>query len=221
MRKPDAADAGPGDLGRRVAHRRKELGLTREETARRAGMAPEYLQYLEGHSTAVPSVSAMLRLASTLRTSAEALSGGGMDLPEGHGQAAERAELVELAPQECWERLSSRGVGRVAVGAAEGPVVVPVNYTVVDRTIAFRTEPGAAPAAAAGQEAAFEVDHIDEALSAGWSVLVRGPARSVTEPSAVRRLAGQAGSRPWAGGDRELWVVVEPDEITGRRIVAR
>jgi hypothetical protein len=33
------------DLGRRVAHRREELGLTRDEGARRAGMHSGYLDY--------------------------------------------------------------------------------------------------------------------------------------------------------------------------------
>ncbi|MGX1246953.1 hypothetical protein RKD46_008057 [Streptomyces pseudovenezuelae] len=41
------AGAGPGDLGRRLLHRRGELGLTRREVADRAGMAPGYLRYLE------------------------------------------------------------------------------------------------------------------------------------------------------------------------------
>jgi hypothetical protein len=36
-----------------------------------------------------------------------------------------------------------------------------------------------------GSQAAFEADHIDAALSQGWSVLVRGEARTVTNPDAV------------------------------------
>lgn len=45
----------------------------------------------------------------------------------------------------------------------DGPAVVPVNYEAVDDVIAFRTAPGSVPAAAVGSEAAFEVDHLDEA----------------------------------------------------------
>jgi hypothetical protein len=45
--KDDAVEGSPrGDLGRRIARRRTELGLTRRETAQRAGMAPSYLRYL-------------------------------------------------------------------------------------------------------------------------------------------------------------------------------
>jgi nitroimidazol reductase NimA-like FMN-containing flavoprotein (pyridoxamine 5'-phosphate oxidase superfamily) len=96
-----------------------------------------------------------------------------------------------------------------------------VNYSVVDDAVVFRTAPGSAPAAAAGQQVAFEVDHIDEALSRGWSVHVRGRAREVTEPDAVRRLEERAYSGPWAGGERNTWVCVDLADITGRSITVR
>lgn len=210
-----------GDIGRRIALRRQELGLTLEETAARAGTAPGYLRYLEEQPTAGPGLGVLLRIADVLRTTVAALSGGEADLPPGTGQAARRPELVELSEQECLARLSSHGVGRLALSAPGGPVVVPVNYTVVDGAVVFRTAPGTAPAEAVGAEVAFEADHIDEALSQGWSVLVRGPARSVTDPRAVRRLERRAGSAPWAGGSRDLWVRIDPAGITGRRIVVR
>ncbi|WP_433570159.1 pyridoxamine 5'-phosphate oxidase family protein [Streptomyces sp. CA-251247] len=67
----------------------------------------------------------------------------------------------------------------------------------------------------------FEVDHIDDVMSEGWSVLAVGTARAVTAPHAVRRLNELAHSAPWAGGgDRTLWVALAPRRITGRRIVA-
>lgn len=63
--------------------------------------------------------------------------------------------------------------------ASDGrPAVVPVNYEVVDNAIMFRTAPDSVPAAAVGTDVAFEVDHVDEALSQGWSVLAVGPAAS-------------------------------------------
>ncbi|MEU5188867.1 hypothetical protein AB0G83_17200 [Streptomyces klenkii] len=36
----EARPARPGDVGRRAARRREELGLTREEAAARGGLAP-------------------------------------------------------------------------------------------------------------------------------------------------------------------------------------
>lgn len=93
-----------------------------------------------------------------------------------------------------------------------------MNYEVIDDAILFRTAPGSSPAVAVGTDVAFEVDHVDEAMSRGWSVLAVGPARAVTEPDDVRRLAERAHTEPWAGGNRELWVSIQPTRLTGRRI---
>ncbi|KPI11012.1 pyridoxamine 5'-phosphate oxidase family protein [Streptomyces mirabilis] len=213
---PDGASHA-GDIGRRVAAERRRQGLTRAETARRAKMAPQYLAYLEERS-ADPSLASLVRLAAALGTSVGALRGSGIDLPAGRGQALLDPQLRDLGPDECRARLSTHGLGRVAVSTPGGPAVVPVNYEVVDDAIVFRTAPNSAPAAAVGTDVAFEVDHVDEAMSQGWSVLAVGPARAVTEPEAVRRLADHAHSKPWAGGERELWVSIRPTQLTGRRI---
>ncbi|WP_329331858.1 pyridoxamine 5'-phosphate oxidase family protein [Streptomyces sp. NBC_00663] len=207
-----------GDLGRRLVRRREELGLTRADTADRAGMSCSYLRYLEESSAAIPGRSALLRLAGALETGMTALTGGEAEAPPGREQAARRTELVALGDAECRRRLGTHGVGRLAVSTADGPTVLPVNYTVVDGTIVFRTTPAATPSEALGRRVAFEVDHIDEAMSRGWSVLVRGRARHAEDPDTVRRLTQRAYSAPWAGGRRELWVCVDADEITGREL---
>ncbi|MER7486582.1 pyridoxamine 5'-phosphate oxidase family protein [Streptomyces sp. NPDC126497] len=215
--RPHGHEPNPGDIGRRVAAERDRRGLSREETARRARMAPDYLAYLEEHP-GDPSQATLVRLAGALGTSVQALRGGGADLPPGRGAALLHPELHDLAPQECLTLLSTHGVGRVAVTTSGGPAVIPVNYEVVDGAIAFRTAPGSAPAAAVGSEVAFEVDHVDETMSRGWSVLAVGPAREVTEPDEARRLTEGAHTEPWAGGERGMWVSVRPLRLTGRRI---
>ncbi|WP_127361146.1 DUF1918 domain-containing protein [Actinacidiphila soli] len=209
--------SNPGDIGRRVAVERKRQGLTRAETARRARMAPDYLAYLEEHP-ADPSLASLISLAAALGTTVAALRGGGIDLPPGQGQALLHPRLQDLGPDECRARLSTHGVGRVAVSTPDGPTVIPVNYEVIDDKIAFRTAPDSVPAAAVGTNVAFEVDHVDDAMSQGWSVLAVGLARVVTEPDAVRRLADRAHTKPWAGGEREMWVSIRPRRLTGRRI---
>ncbi|MDK1342773.1 helix-turn-helix transcriptional regulator [Streptomyces sp. 378] len=50
-----------------MAAARRRQGLSREETARRAHMAPEYLAYLEEHPSD-PSLATLLRLADALGT---------------------------------------------------------------------------------------------------------------------------------------------------------
>lgn len=214
---PRETGANPGDIGRRVAAERERQGLSREETARRAAMAPDYLAYLEERQ-ADPSLATLIRLASALGTSVAALRGGGVDLPPGQGHALLHPELRDLSADECRALLSTHGVGRVAVSTPDGPAVVPVNYEVIDDAIVYRTMPDSVPAAAVGAEVAFEVDHVDEVMSQGWSVLVVGPARVVTEHDVVRRPAEQVHTEPWAGGKREMWVSIQPKRLTGRRI---
>lgn len=218
--RPDAPVPHRSDLGRRVAVRRQELGLTREDVAVRAGSAPGYIQYLEEWAAA-PGTGFLLRLADALETTVPELVGGTADLPPGLGAAGNDPELTALDADECRGLLSTHGVGRVALTRRGTPAVYPVNYTVDGELVAFRTSPEAAPAAAEDQAVAFEVDHIDEAFSQGWSVLVIGDAHAVTDPERVLRLEERAHTLPWAGGDRGLWIGIAPTEITGRRIRQR
>ncbi|MFF2808067.1 pyridoxamine 5'-phosphate oxidase family protein [Streptomyces sp. NPDC058000] len=126
--------------------------------------------------------------------------------------------MLALGPDECRELLSTHGVGRVAVTLDDAPAVFPVNYTVVDNVIAYRTQPGSGPAAAAGHEVALEVDHIDEAFSQGWSVLAVGPAEVVTGFYESRTFEERAYSAPWAGSGRSQWIAIRPTRLSGRRI---
>ncbi|WP_406471170.1 helix-turn-helix domain-containing protein [Streptomyces sp. NBC_01615] len=215
------ADRAQSDIGRRIARRREELGLTREETAKRACTAPRYVQYLEENATATPGTSVLVRLADVLHTTVAALRGGDADLPPGIGRAAGHPEMIDLSDEECRARLSTHGVGRIAMDTPDGPFIGPLNYSVIDGAVAFRTAPGATPAMAVGTRVAFEIDHIDEALSQGWSVLVRGRARAVSAPDTVRRLEELAYSAPWAGGERDMWVCIDSVDISGRRIAVR
>lgn len=208
----------PGDLGRRIAQRREELGMTRKQVAERAGMAEAYLDYVEQQPAQV-TTEALWRLAGVLNTTASDLLGGGVDVAPGRGLPARRARLVRMDENECWRRLSSGGVGRVAFSVPEGPVVIPVNFAMVEESVVFRTEPGSVIVAQEGANVGFEVDRIDDALRSGWSVLVVGRATRVTDPGELRRLAA-ARIEPWAGPERDVYMRITPHRITGRRISA-
>lgn len=74
----DPTDSGPvGDIGRRLALRREELGLSREQVADRAGIAPEYLRYVEERPFASPGPTFLLRVAEALETNVPRLRGAG------------------------------------------------------------------------------------------------------------------------------------------------
>jgi nitroimidazol reductase NimA-like FMN-containing flavoprotein (pyridoxamine 5'-phosphate oxidase superfamily) len=132
--------------------------------------------------------------------------------------------LEELSSGECLKLISPDGIGRIGFITPSGPVVLPVNYTVHDGGVLFRTAFGGPMdedlnSGIEGLElkVAFEVDHFDTAAREGWSVLVQGPAHRVSsedELAAVRAAAVE----PWAGGERRLYIRIEPLQLTGRRI---
>lgn len=207
----------PGDIGRRIAHRREQLGLSREQAASRSGVAVNYLEYLESQP-AVVGLETITALAGALGTSVWYLLGGGLDLPPGQAPPSVRPVVEELQPWECWAKMEPGGVGRVALSTPEGPRILPVNYRVLDGTVLYRTTARSAAATAVGEQVAFEVDQLDEALSTGWSVLITGPAHQVTEADAVEWFGRHADPQPWAGGQRDTWVRIRPSRITGRII---
>jgi len=207
----------PGDLSKRVARRRAELGLSTAQVAERAGLSLRYLEYVERYP-ARPNPATLRRLAAALRTTPAALLGGGADTPPGHGHPADERILTKLMPAECRRLIAPGGVGRIGLGTISGPVVLPVNFAVLADTIVIRTAEGTIIDGHADEQVALEVDHIDEALCQGWSVLVRGPAHRVTRPAELRHLQEDAMLWPWAGGEREVYLRILPSQITGRRI---
>jgi nitroimidazol reductase NimA-like FMN-containing flavoprotein (pyridoxamine 5'-phosphate oxidase superfamily) len=113
--------------------------------------------------------------------------------------------------------LASVPVGRVAFVEAGEPIVLPVNHTVVGHRVAFRTTQGALlHEALMDRSVAFEVDDFVPERRAGWSVLVRGRATLADDEAELDGLVLDA----WADSvERNDWVVILADEISGRRIV--
>ena len=210
----------PGDLSKRIAQRRVELGLSVAQVAARAGLSLRYLEYLERYP-ARPAPAALRQLAAALRTTPAALLGAGADVPPGHRRPADLRVISELRPAECRRLIAPGGVGRIAFNMGSGPVVLPVNFAVLAGTLVIRTAEGTVIDGHADEQVALEVDHIDEALCQGWSVLVRGSAHRVAHPAELRRLQEDAAVWPWPGGEREVYVRIIPSQITGRRIEIR
>ncbi|MCX5208233.1 pyridoxamine 5'-phosphate oxidase family protein [Kitasatospora sp. NBC_00240] len=179
-------------------------------------MSLRYLQHLEELGEAFDP-AAVVRLAAVLQMTYDELLHGRTDLPPGQPPPGPHPTLMKLTPDECWDRLSDHGIGRVALSSESGPAILPVNYLVDAHSVVYRTSRGGAAAAAEGSEVAFETDHLDETDSKGWSVLVVGKAEGIDEDT-ERRLAAQPGAQPWAAGIRDLWIRITPTRITGRLI---
>jgi len=211
----------PGDLSRRLAGRRAELRLSISQVAWRARVEPRYLAYLEnfpGH----PDAATLRQLAAALRTTSAALLGAGKESAPGRDPSKAcwgSAGLVErLASAECYRLLAPRGIGRIAFDTASGLAVLPVNYMVRDGTIVIRTGSGSVIGAHGDGRVSFEADHFDLELGQGWSVLVRGDAHRVQQPTELQKLRECCDLRPWPAGEHDLFVRIVPSQLTGRRI---
>lgn len=132
------------------------------------------------------------------------------------GEAAKdvtESSLEEIPRHECLELLASQPIGRVAVASpGSAPLVVPVNYLLDGEVVVFRSDIGA-KLHALRHPVSFQVDCVDAIHRTGWSVLIRGTAYEATHWE-VDHLHLES----WAGDDKQHWVRVVPDVITGRRI---
>nr|WP_063818206.1 pyridoxamine 5'-phosphate oxidase family protein [Herbidospora sakaeratensis] len=130
--------------------------------------------------------------------------------------------LRELTEQECLQLVRPGGIGRVAFGGPEGPTVFPVNYRLIGDQIVFRIRKGGTMDSALQSgiddlevKIAFQIDHIDEKNRDGWSVLVQGPAHHASDDD-LSAIGDDVDT--WAGDDRDHYVRIAPQRVTGRRI---
>jgi nitroimidazol reductase NimA-like FMN-containing flavoprotein (pyridoxamine 5'-phosphate oxidase superfamily) len=126
-----------------------------------------------------------------------------------------RAEPLDR--DECFRLLSSVRLGRVGFLAPAGPQILPVNHTVLDGAIIFRTELyGALADGTRGAVVAFEADELDDRMQSGWSVLAVGEAHQVEDHGELVDLFRRL-DQPWAPGSRPLVARITPSQVTGRR----
>ena len=125
-----------------------------------------------------------------------------------------------LTRDECYERLRTARVGRLAFVSQGDPVILPVNHGLDGEAIVFRTAPGSKLLAGdAERRVAFEVDGFDADRRSGWSVLVRGTATTVENRQEIERL-NRLGVWPWADlVERTHWIRIATYSVTGRQTV--
>jgi len=127
--------------------------------------------------------------------------------------------LHNLSRKECLEFLQYHSfVGRLGFVLDGRPMVLPVNYLADEEAVVFCTAEGTTLSAVAeGSEVVFEVDDSHPLERSGWSVVVRGPARVVTDPGEIDALR-RGPLRSWAARSPERWVRITIQEVTGRRL---
>jgi nitroimidazol reductase NimA-like FMN-containing flavoprotein (pyridoxamine 5'-phosphate oxidase superfamily) len=135
------------------------------------------------------------------------------------GNQDDRTEIEELSREECLQLLRYKSfVGRVGFIVDGRPMVLPVNYLAEGESVVFCTSQGTQLSHLGdGARVAFEVDGSRSLERSGWSVVVSGVAREVTDADELVRLE-RGPLRSWAEPAPARWIRISIDEISGRRI---
>ena len=128
--------------------------------------------------------------------------------------------LEVLEREECLRLLAGATLGRIGLTSGDEPVVLPINFWLdQDRILILTGEGSKLDAAARNVVVAFEVDDFDPMYHSGWSVLVTGRTREVTDPDELAALRSAPLTR-WAPQGIGRLVAIATDRISGRRIAA-
>ncbi|MDO7867244.1 pyridoxamine 5'-phosphate oxidase family protein [Nocardioides jiangxiensis] len=127
-----------------------------------------------------------------------------------------KAHVHELGTGECRDYLLNHVVGRIVLDDDQGPVAFPVNYALDGNDIVIAVSAdGEIARHATGHPVAFEIDDIDPANEAGWSVVVRG----VAEQAADLPQDPDGRPYPWAEGNRSHLLRIRPQSVSGRQLI--
>ena len=125
--------------------------------------------------------------------------------------------IEHLSANECWEGLRNADIGRLAVIIGDHPEIFPLTYVVDHGTVVFRSAAGSkVDGILSGGPLAFEADGYDRSTNKAWSVVIKGTAerpQGIDDASEVAMLP----LFPWQAGEKNHFVRIVPDEISGRR----
>ena len=138
------------------------------------------------------------------------------------GPTQSDAELEELSEQACRLLLDSVAVGRIAFVVDGLPVILPVNYRLLNDdsslSIVLRARTGHIIDGTA-RSVAFQIDGIDLGHHRGWSVLVRGELRHLDDAE-IEGLSERFDPKPWPQQERTSWLAIKAETVTGRKLQA-
>lgn len=127
------------------------------------------------------------------------------------------SRLENLDRVDCLRLLADQRVGRIGITVQALPVILPVNFRMLDESVVFRTIPGTKLDAATNRAVvAFEVDSYAPDGRSGWSVLVIGQASRMLGGELEQAASLELEAWP-LDGQSSHFVRVEAAQITGRR----
>ncbi len=128
--------------------------------------------------------------------------------------------MEELSRGESLRLLGSVPFGRLGFTIRGLQAIRPVNHLMDGDKVIIRTSAWsdlAEIASGSGATVAYEADQIDPERHLGWSVIVRGPARAVSDADEAARYIERLSS--WAPGRRDYVLYIEPVFVSGMRLV--
>jgi nitroimidazol reductase NimA-like FMN-containing flavoprotein (pyridoxamine 5'-phosphate oxidase superfamily) len=138
----------------------------------------------------------------------------------GNGRRAEARHLVELDRTQALDLLAAVGYGRIVFTLNALPAIRPVNHLVDNGEIVIRTRLTAKLTTVVrppdGIVVAYEADELDPIRRVGWSVVVTGIARPVTDTARVARYEQLL--HPWVDQAMDTVIGIQPEIITGFRV---
>lgn len=123
---------------------------------------------------------------------------------------------LPLDKQEALRLLGSVSLGRIAFTANALPEIRPVNHILDRDEIIIRSHVGAAILATHGQIVSYEADMLEPDTHLGWSVVVLGKARVLSDPEALRRYRDLV--RPWVDRQMDYVIRIRPQRVTGYQV---
>jgi len=130
----------------------------------------------------------------------------------------EARRMWQLERVEALRLLGSVSLGRVVFNQNAMPAIRLVNHLLDHGDVIIRTHLGAAVLTKIGEVVAYEADSIDPHTHLGWSVVVLGFARVVTNPEDVARHERML--RPWVSTQMDHVIRIEPQIVTGYALAA-
>ncbi|MFD8879649.1 pyridoxamine 5'-phosphate oxidase family protein [Corynebacterium xerosis] len=131
---------------------------------------------------------------------------------------SEIADVIQnLSDEESLELLATKTFGRLVVRRNDDMDLFPLNYLVHEGEIYFRTAEGSKLfSLTLNNDVLFEADNVDGDSQEAWSVVVKGTARTLTSNAEIEA-ADQLPLKPWLPTLKYNYVVVSPNEISGRK----
>ena len=120
--------------------------------------------------------------------------------------------------RRCRSLLGQSHLGRLGFTFRSLPIILPVNYTLDEDQIVFRSESGSILSAAIAHDVAcLEVDDHDDFDHSGWSVLATGRLGEIEDQARLDRLH-HLPLPAWRPMARPHYLQLSLDLISGRRL---